>query len=136
MSGSALPLLVGTLLALAVGGFASVVRLDRERAFYTTVMIVIAAYYVLFAVVGGTMDTLLAELAVAAVFVAGAVAGFKRGMWILVVFLCGHGVLDGFHGALITNPGVPPWWPPFCLAYDVVAGAYLAALLKVRQPAV
>lgn len=29
----------------------------------------------------------------------------------------------------IANPGVPPWWPIFCLAYDVTAGGYLAVLL-------
>ncbi len=30
---------------------------------------------------------------------------------------------------LIVNPGVPAWWPAFCLAYDGVAATYLAFLL-------
>ena len=42
-------LLVGALLALAVGLFATVSRLDRDRAFYPTVAIVIASLYCLFA---------------------------------------------------------------------------------------
>ena len=42
--------LIGVLLALAVAGLATVVGLDRGRAFYPTVLIVIATYYVLFAV--------------------------------------------------------------------------------------
>ena len=45
--------LVGALLAFAVGGLGTVVGLDRDRAFYPTVMVVIASYYVLFAVTGG-----------------------------------------------------------------------------------
>jgi hypothetical protein len=35
--------LVGALLALAVGGMATRVRLDRDRAFYPTVLIIVAS---------------------------------------------------------------------------------------------
>jgi hypothetical protein len=35
--------------------------------------------------------------------------------------LAAHGVLDFFHGRLVANPGVPPWWPAFCRAFDVAA---------------
>jgi hypothetical protein len=59
-----------------------------------------------------------------------AVAGFKRSLWIVVVALAGHGTLDLIHGALISNPGVPSWWPAFCLTYDISAAAYLTWLLK------
>jgi hypothetical protein len=41
--------LIGVILSLAVAGFAAVIGFDRERAFYPTVLIVIASYYVLFA---------------------------------------------------------------------------------------
>jgi hypothetical protein len=34
--------LVGALLAFAVGGLGTIVRLDRDRAFYPTVMVVVA----------------------------------------------------------------------------------------------
>ena len=43
--------------------------------------------------------------------------------------IAGHGVFDFFHHSLVENPGVPRWWPGFCLAFDVGLGAYLA----VRQ---
>ncbi len=43
-------LLVGALLAFAVGLLATAIGLDRDRAFYPTVTIVIASYYALFAV--------------------------------------------------------------------------------------
>jgi hypothetical protein len=44
-------------------------------------------------------------------------------------------VFDVFHHLLIDNPGVPRWWPGFCMSFDVVAGGYLALLLLKRQTA-
>jgi hypothetical protein len=41
--------LTGLLLSVAVARFATAIGLDRERAFYPTVLMVIASYYVLFA---------------------------------------------------------------------------------------
>ena len=123
-------LLVGALLALSVGIFATGVGLDRDRAFYPVVTIVIAALYALFAVMGGSTRALVVESLVGAIFVAAAVAGFKRSLWVVVAALATHGVFDLVHGAVLANPGVPSWWPGFCLTYDVTAAAYLAWLLK------
>lgn len=81
--------------------------MDRDRAFYSTILIAVALCYGLFAVLG-----------------------FRRNPWIVAVGLTAHGVMDPFHGMLITNPGVPPWWPPFCSSFDVVAGVCLAWLLQ------
>ena len=39
--------------------------------------------------------------------------------WIL------HGVYDLAHSQLITNTGVPGWYPVFCFSVDVVIGGYL-----------
>lgn len=120
---------IGSLLAVAVSVFARVTGLDRDRAFYPTVAIVVASYYVLFAVMGGGGSTLWIELGAMMVFLAAAVAGFRFNLWIAAAALVGHGVFDFFHAGLVTNGGVPVWWPPFCLSYDVVAGACLAWLL-------
>ncbi|MEO7941003.1 MAG: hypothetical protein ABIR55_20460 [Burkholderiaceae bacterium] len=51
-----MPYLSGLLLALLLCAITAAVRLDRERAFYPTVLMTIALYYVLFAVIGGAMD--------------------------------------------------------------------------------
>ena len=48
------PILIGTGLALAVAVGAGAAGLDRDRAFYPTVLIVVASYYDLFAVLGGS----------------------------------------------------------------------------------
>lgn len=126
-------LLVGVLLALGVGLMATAVGLDRDRAFYPTVTIVIAFLYALFAVMGASTQALLLELLVGSVFLAVAIAGFRSSLWAVAVALAAHGILDLTHDGVISNPGVPPWWPAFCLAYDVTAAAYLAWLLKTGR---
>jgi hypothetical protein len=127
------PLIVGTLLAVLVGLFATGVGLDRDRAFYPVVTIVVAAYYALFAVMGGSTQALVLELLAGALFVVAAAAGFRSSLWLVAVALAGHGVFDVAHAVLISNPGVPMWWPEFCAAYDVTAGMYLALLLKTGR---
>lgn len=93
-------------------------------------VIVIASYYALFAVMGASTHALVLELLFCAVFLAAAVIGFRRSLWLVVVALAVHGIFDLIHGAVISNPGVPNWWPEFCLTYDVTAAVYLAWLLK------
>ena len=120
---------IGSLLAVVVTVLARSVGLDRDRAFYPTVLIVVAHYYDLFAMIGGTTQALVIESIVMAAFVLAAVAGFKRNLWVVVAALVGHGVFDFFHAGIVTNAGVPEWWPAFCLSYDVGAGGCLAWLL-------
>jgi hypothetical protein len=123
-------LLVGALLAFTVGLMATAVGLDRDRAFYPTVTIVIASLYSLFAVMGASTQALVLESLVGAVFIAMAISGFKSSLWVVVVALAAHGIFDLVNPRVISNPGVPLWWPPFCLSYDLTAAAYLAWLLK------
>jgi hypothetical protein len=124
-----LPYVVGVGLSIGVALFARSVGFDRDRAFYPTVLIVIASYYVLFAAMIGSAETVLLESIVMTLFVIAAVAGFKVSPWIIVVALAAHGVQDAVHGHIIANAGVPAWWPAWCLAYDVGAAGALAWLL-------
>src|SRR5882762_2595571 len=96
-------LLVGVLLAVAVGLFATGLGLDRDRAFYPTVMIVIASTYTLFAVMGASTRALILETLAGAAFLALAATGFKWSLWLVVVALAAHGVFDLTHGAFIAN---------------------------------
>ena len=131
-------LFIGAALALSVGLSATFLGLDRDRAFYPTVMMVIASYYGLFAIMGGSVQVLALESIAIVAFLVASIAGFKRSLWLVVAALAAHGVFDFVHGQLIANPGVPLWWPPFCGTYEVVAAAYLAWLLsssKVRAAA-
>jgi len=121
--------LAGVVIALLVSLSATLIGFDRDRAFYPTVLAVIASYYDLFAVMGGSLQALIVESLVMLVFLGATVLGFKRNLWLVVAALAAHGLFDFFHGHLISNPGVPIWWPMFCLTYDVAAAAYLAWLL-------
>ena len=127
-----MPYLIGLILAIAVSLFALLTRFDRDRAFYSTVVIVVAHYYILFAAMGATAHVLLAECLGAAAFIALAVIGFKTSQWITAAALAGHGIYDFLHHLIIQDPGVPVWWPAFCMSFDVLAGAILAMLLLRR----
>jgi hypothetical protein len=122
--------LVGIVLALAISIGASAIGMDRERSFYPTVLAVVATYYALFAIMAGSTHALLSEAVPIAVFLLTAGIGFKKGLWWVAIGLIAHGLFDFVHRDLISNPGVPAWWPGWCMSYDVTAGAYLAFLLK------
>jgi len=124
-----LPYIVGIVLSIGVALFARAVRLDRDRAFYPTVLIVIASYYLLFAAMSGSIQTVVFESIVMVPFVIAAVAGFRGSAWIIVGALAAHGVQDAVHGYIVANAGVPAWWPAWCFAYDVGAAGALAWLL-------
>ena len=131
-----MPYVIGIVLSVGVALFARYVGLDRDRAFYPTVVIVVALYYVLFAAMSGSMQTVLLESAVMTVFAIAAVVGFKSSAWIVVAALAGHGVFDAFHGHVLENSGVPVWWPAFCGAYDLGAAGILAWLVSTWSPRV
>ena len=125
-----MPYVVGIVLSVGVALLARSVGFDRDRAFYPTVLIVIASYYVLFAAMSESVQTVLLESIVMTGFSIAAVVGFKSSAWIVVGALAGHGVFDALHGEVLENSRVPTWWPAFCLAYDLGAAASLAWLVK------
>lgn len=113
--------IVGGAVGLGTCAFAQAVGFDRDRAFYPTVLIVVASYYVLFAVMGGSTPALVIELVVMSAFVVMAVVGFKRNLWLAVAGIAAHGVMDFFlHGRIVENAGMPTWWPAFCGSVDIV----------------
>ena len=125
---------IGVTIAAAVGLFASVIGFDKERSFYPVVLIVIATYYLLFAAMAKSTEALTGEAFPVLLFLAAAALGYRKTLWIVVAGLALHGVFDFIHHAVISNPGVPSWWPGFCLAYDVTAAVYLAVLILFRRP--
>jgi hypothetical protein len=120
---------IGIVLALLTALLARPAGFDRDRAVYPTLLIVVASYYVLFAVMGAAGHALLVESIVMIAFAFIAVIGFKLNLWLVVAALAGHGMFDFLHHRLVTNPGVPAWWPAFCLAFDVTLASFLAGHL-------
>lgn len=127
--------LAGAVIAGLISVAASLVGFDRDRAFYPTVLVVIASYYALFSVMGSTPQVLAHEALPIATCAVLAVLGFKRNAWFVVAGLLAHAGFDLLHPQLVHNDGVPAWWPGFCLAYDATAAAYLAAKLIRQQNA-
>jgi len=70
--------LTGLILSLAVAISAAIIGFDRERAFYPTVLIVIASYYVLFAAMGASRRALIIEIVVASGFLLSARAWLQK----------------------------------------------------------
>lgn len=124
---------VGLALAAAVAAIATATGMARERSFYSTALIVIASYYVLFAVMGGSTRALALETAVAAAFALAAVLGFKRNMWLVAAGIAAHGLFDFVHHLLIANPGMPSFWPGFCGSVDVALGDWMGFRLARGQ---
>ena len=73
------------------------------------------------------------EIAIASGFILFAVLGFKGNFWLVAAALVGHGIFDFVRPGLIANPGVPHWWPGFCMAFDVIFGGWLALRLLQRR---
>lgn len=74
---------IGLALAAAIAGLAAAVGFDRDRSFAPTILIVVASYYVLFALMGGSGRTLVVEIFVASGFLLLGVLGFKTNLWLV-----------------------------------------------------
>ena len=117
------PVLVGIALAPVIVVLGRLSGFDRDRAMYPIALIVIAAYYVLFATMGGA-QSLPAELIAATIFTVIAIIGFRTSLWWVAAGIAGHGMFDWVvHPYLITNPGMPVFWPAFCGSIDVAGRA-------------
>jgi len=128
-----MPTFVGIGLALVVvAALGRIVGLDRDRAFYPVVLIVVASYYVLFAVMAGGHG-LIIELLVFALFAATALLGFRISLWIAAAGLAAHGLFDFTRHWFLEGNGVPEWWPAFCGAFDLLAAVGLATILLLEK---
>ena len=128
-----IPLIAGVLLAVVVAAFGKVTRFEQDRSFYPTVLIIIASYYVLFAVLGGSSHALFWESVVAVAFSAIAVFGSLRFPLLAGAAIAAHGLFDLVHHVIIQNPGVPSWWPIFCASVDVPLGLWVMRLYCSRR---
>ena len=129
----AMEYITGIVLGLGIPLGATLIGFDRDRAFYPLLTIVTASYYDLFAVLGGSPQALGLEIVVTMAFIAAAIAAFNISLWIVVAALIGHGLFDLVRTGLIVNPGMPLWWPAFCLSFDLAAAAYLTLLLRTSR---
>jgi len=127
-----IPVVVGVLLAVGVAALGKFTRFDEDRSFYSTVLVIIASYYVLFAILGGSGHALVWELVVAVGFSAVAIIGALYLPMLVGIGITAHGLFDLVHHVLIENPGVPTWWPSFCGSIDVALGLWVVTITPSR----
>ena len=125
------PVLIGVTCAFAIAVSGRVTRFEHDRSFYPTLLIVIASYYLLFAVMAE--QAILEESAGLAVFSAIALIGALKAPWLVGLGIVLHGAFDLLHPQLIENAGVPHWWPAFCAAVDFVLGAWVIYLALTTE---
>lgn len=126
-------ILPGVIAATTIVGVGVATRQGRSLPFYSTVFIVIALVYVLFAVMAEAPRTILVESTMAAAFVGVAVAGtrwanLRAAGLLMAAGLAAHGVYDLVHAAVVSNPVVPQWWPLFCGVVDLLLGGWVLLL--------
>ena len=127
-----IPLVVGVLLAVGIAALAKFTRFDEDRSFYSTVLVIIASYYVLFAVIDGSSHALAWELLIAVAFSAVAILGALILPVLVSIGIIAHGLFDLVYDRIIENAGVPSWWPTFCGSIDVVLGLWVLFLTRSR----
>lgn len=111
-----------------------------EKWVYELGLLSLPGFYFAFALNTGNVDIGLAELMWGLPFIVGSGIGLvllSRPLARLIIgFLwLAHGSFDLVHERLIVNPGMPVWWPIFCVTFDIVVGLYLVrAVLCKRFP--
>jgi hypothetical protein len=122
--------LIGLALSIVIIIFAKVTRFERDRSFFCTILIVIASYYVLFAVIAER--SIIRELIVASAFVSIAILGSYKSLTIIGFGIVAHGIYDIFYMLYIKEIIAPIWWPSFCAALDIVMGLWVVYLSRSR----
>jgi hypothetical protein len=128
-------IVAGLIATIAVIGLGYATRQGRSLSYYSTVLIVIALGYVLFAAMAETPRTIVIESAIAAGFIGIAVAAVRWGTvrtagGLMAAGLAAHGGYDLVHASVVSNPVVPAWWPLFCGIVDLLLGGWVLVLLR------
>lgn len=113
-----------TIFIMFVGRF-NYFKFDEERSYYPTILMVIALYYVLFAVMESQIEVIVAEIAVASLFITGALYGAVRSLRLVAVLLILHGIYDVIHPHFMSYDSVPAWWPMYCFYVDAILGFWI-----------
>jgi len=112
-----LPFLIGIGLTIAVLGVNAAIGLHKERGVWPSLLIAIAAFYVVFAFEHSDHSGIALQSVIALGFMALALIGYKSSLWLIVAGLVLHGIFDAVSLAYTANPA-PNWWGPFCIGVD------------------
>jgi hypothetical protein len=128
--------LIEALIGVAVGILTIVLaRIIRgQRWLYSLGLLTLPSLYAFFALQAGEQAVGVKEMIYGVPFVVvGLVFAFvsvRQSAVVVGAFWILHGLYDLTHSQIITNAGVPGWYPVFCFSVDVVIGAYLLGLSR------
>lgn len=110
-------------------------RLIRgERWLYSLGLLTLPSLYALFALLVGERSVSAREMLYGVPFLAAgllfALVSIRQSAAMVGAFWIIHGLYDLIHDRLITNVGVPGWYPVWCFSVDVVVGGYLLWLSR------
>jgi len=124
--------LIGAAVGVLTIFFARLIR--GERWVYSLGLLTLPGLYAFFALRAGEQAVGVKEMIYGLPFVvAGLVFAFvsaRQSAVVVGVFWLLHGLYDLVHSQLITNAGVPSWYPIFCFVVDAVIGSYLLWLSR------
>jgi hypothetical protein len=127
---------IEALIGAAVG--ASTIALAQfirgQRWLYSLGLLTLPSLYAFFALQASEPAVGVQEMLYGLPFlVAGlafAVVSIRQSAVVVGAFWILHGLYDLVHSRLLTNPGVPGWYPIWCFSVDVVIGLYLLWLSR------
>lgn len=101
---------------------------------YSIGLLTLPSLYAFFALWGGEPTVAANEMIYGIPFVVGglvfAIVSVRHSAIVVGALWILHGLYDLTHSQLITNAGVPDWYPVWCFSVDVVIGAYLLWLSR------
>ena len=131
MSGYKLAIFIGLCLALFIILAGKYSRFDRDTSYFPVLLIVIASYYVLFAIMQN--QSIVFELMVASCFLFLAVFCAKKAPIVIGIALIMHGLYDILHVFVLKHQVAPHWWGEFCASVDIVLGIWVIYLKRSEQ---
>lgn len=126
------PLLLGGGLFIVSAPLHLVVARDVSVAIAAITLALIGGAYIGFAARSASQKVFWGELLVAVGFGLAALAGLFWSPLAIGIGLILHAGWDLLHHRPGFGAGVPGWYIPFCVAFDVIAGVFLVALYTIR----
>ena len=120
--------------AVGVLTIASARLLRTERWWYALGLLVLPGLYAFFALRAAVPAVGLQEMLYGAPWVVAGLlfawVSVRQSAVVVGLFWLLHGLYDLVHDRLLTNVGVPGWYPVFCFVVDAVVGSYLLWLSR------
>ena len=105
-----------------------------ERWLYSLGLLTLHGLYAFFALQAGEQAVAVREMIYGIPYVVAGIAfafvSVRQSAVVVGVLWLLHGLFDLVHGRLITNTGVPGWYPIWCFMVDAVIGSYLLWLSR------